>query len=446
MSPWKRISAAFLLALPVAATVIAGAVAAAGDLDSTFSDNGKVTTRFKARANIAGGVAVQPDGKIVVAGGVDPAPVQRGIDSKFALLRYNADGTLDTSFGGDGKVTTNLTRTVDLAEAVAIQANGKIVVVGRASPDRGGKFAVVRYKPDGGLDKSFSADGKKITDFTRELDIAYGVALQGDGKIVVVGGAGVFTDSGRFALARYNRNGGLDTTFGGDGKVMTNFTARADSAYDVAIQADGRIVAAGGAATFTFTEQSSFALARYNADGTLDAGFDMDGKRTTDFGSIEERATGVAIQADGKIVAAGTSGQTGGPSPSTDSKFALARYNTNGTPDGGFDGDGLVTTNFTVNPDGAEGGLAIQADGKIVAAGHAESLRFALARYGPNGTLDPTFSGDGKVTTQFGSGGRQHATGVRTQTDGKIVAAGDVGGSCLFSENCKFAVARYLGG
>jgi uncharacterized delta-60 repeat protein len=437
MSSRKRVGAAFLLVLLAAATVVAGSVAAAGDLDSTFSGNGKVTTRFKGGANTVGGVALQPDGKIVVAGGVGVSG-----DAKFALARYNADGTLDTSFAGDGKVTTNLTRTVDRAEAVAIQADGKIVVVGLAGQRA---FAVVRYKPNGRLDKTFSADGKKITDFTRGLDIAYGVALQSDGKIVAAGGAGVFTDSGRFALVRYKPHGRLDKTFGGDGKVTTNFTTRADSAYEVGIQADGKIVAAGGAATFTYTEQSRFALARYNADGTLDSAFDTDGKVTTDFGSIEERATGVAIQADGKIVAAGTSGHTGAPEFSTDSKFTLVRYNSDGTLDASFDGDGLVTTNFTDGPDEPHGGLAIQADGKIVAAGHAAQLRFALARYEPDGTLDPAFSGDGKVTTQFGSGGRQHATGVAIQADGKIVAAGDVGGNCLFSENCKFAVARHLG-
>jgi uncharacterized delta-60 repeat protein len=444
MSSWKRVGAAFLLTSLVATTVVAGSVAAAGDLDSTFSGNGKVTTRFKGGANTVGGVAIQPDGKIVVAGGLNPAPAHMGVDAKFALARYNADGTLDTSFGGDGKVTTNLTRTVDLAEAVVIQPDGKIVVVGEAGL-RGGRFAVVRYKRNGRLDTTFSADGKKVIDFTRGRDLAYGVALQSNGKIVAVGGAAVFTDRGRFALARYNTHGRLDKSFGGDGKVTTNFTSRADSAYGVAIQADGKIAAAGGAAVFTFTEQSSFALARYDADGTLDSAFDTDGKVTTDFGSIQERATGVAIQGDGKIVAAGMSGQTGAPNPSTDSKFTLARYNTDGTLDASFDGDGLVTTNFTDNADGADA-VAIQADGKIVATGHAAQLRFALARYEAGGTLDPAFSGDGKVTTQLGSGGRQSARGVAIQADGKIVAAGDVGGNCLFRENCKFAVARYLGG
>ena len=315
--------------------------------------------------------------------------------------------------------------------------------MGHAALKRGGRFAVVRYRPHGRLDKTFSGDGKKITNFTLQLDVAYSVALQSDGKIVAAGGAAVFTDGGRFALARYNTHGRLDKTFGGDGKVTTNFTTGdADSAYGVAIQADGKIVAAGEAARFT---ESSSALARYDADGTLDSAFDTDGKVTTDLGSIYEPATGVAIQADGKIVAAGTSGQTGAPDFSTDSKFTLARYNTDGTLDASFDGDGLVTTNFTVNADGAEG-LAIQADGEIVAAGHAGDSRFALARYEPGGTLDPTFSGDGKVTTLFGSRGRQSARGVAIQADGRIVAAGDVGGSCLFSENCKFAVARYLGG
>ena len=421
----------------------AGSVAAAGDLDSSFSGNGKVTTRFKGGANTVGGVAVQPDGKIVVAGGLNPAPAHASVDAMFALTRYNADGTLDTSFGGDGKITTNLTRTEDVAEAVAVQPDGKIVVVGKAGGGlRGARFAVVRYRQNGRLDKTFSADGKKFTDFTRENDLAYGVALQADGKIVAVGGAAVFTDRGRFALARYKTHGRLDKTFGahGKGKVTTNFTTRADSAYGVAIQADGKIVAAGGAASFTYTEQSSFALARYNADGTLDSAFDTNGKVTTDLGSIEEHASGVAIQADGKIVAAGDSDF------STDLKFALARYNTDGTLDASFDGDGLITTNFTENPDGAES-LAIQADGKIVAAGHAAILQFALARYEPDGTLDPAFSGDGMLTTHFGSGsGRQSARGVAIQADGEIVAAGVVGGSCLFDEDCKFAVARYLGG
>jgi uncharacterized delta-60 repeat protein len=445
MGSWNRVGAAFVLALLVAASVVARSLAAAGDLDPTFSGDGKVTTRFKGGANTVGGVAVQPDGKIVVAGGLDPVVAHGDVDAKFALARYNADGTPDTGFGGDGKVTTNLTRTVDLAEAVAIQDDGKIVVVGRAGLKRGGKFAVVRYEPNGRLDTTFSGDGKKVIDFTRGLDTAYGVVLQSDGKIVAVGGAGVFTDSGRFALARFNRHGRLDETFGGDGMVTTNFTTRADSAYDVAIQADGKIVAAGGAATFTSTEQSSFALARYNADGTLDAAFDTDGKVTSDFGSIEERATGIAIQPDGKIVAAGMSGQTGAPHFSTDSKFTLVRYNTDGTLDASFDEDGLVTTNFTDHSDGAVGGLAIQADGKIVAAGRAGDLRFALARYQPDGALDPAFGGDGKVTTQFGSSGRQSARGVAIQADGKIVATGEVGGNCLFNEACKFAVARYLG-
>jgi len=120
VSSWKRVSAAFLLALLVAATLVTGSVAAAGDLDSTFGGDGKVTTRFKGGPKTIGGVAVQPDGKIVVVGGVNPFLTSASVDAKFALARYNADGTLDTSFGGDGKVTTNLTRSVDLAQAVAI--------------------------------------------------------------------------------------------------------------------------------------------------------------------------------------------------------------------------------------------------------------------------------------------------------------------------------------
>jgi uncharacterized delta-60 repeat protein len=417
---------AVLVTLTLGATIVAGAFAAAGDLDSSFSRNGKATIRVAGGSNFVGGVAIQADGKIVVAG-------QAG--SKFALVRYRRNGTLDPTFGGDGVVTTNLTRRADGARAVAIQPNGKIVAAGFAG-GRGGRFALVRYRSNGNLDRTFSLNGIKLTNFTRGPDHAFGLALQSDGKIVAAGGTRLFSGRGRFALARYKRDGTLDTNFSTDGKVTTDFTSSADRADGVAIQSDGKIVAAGAAAMFTHTGESGFALARYNSDGTLDPSFDADGKVTTHFGSIDERASGVAIQADGKIVAAGTSGQT---EFDTDSKFALARYNNDGTLDTSFDGDGLVTTNFSSDFDGADGGVAIQPDGKIVAAGHRLFLSFALARYNSDGTLDTSFSGNGKVTTKFHCCS-QSAEAVAIQANGKIVAAGDVG------ESLKFAVVRYLGG
>ena len=166
-------------------------------------------------------------------------------------------GWLDTSFGGDGKVVTNLTRRNDAASALAIQADGKIVLA------RGGGFGVARYSSDGTLDASFSGDGRAFVNFTSGYDSASGVAIQADGKIVVAGMAGSGPDKHPvFALARWNSGGTLDATFGVKGKVMTDFAARADGAADVAIQADGRIVVAGWARGGSWQK---VALARYLA-------------------------------------------------------------------------------------------------------------------------------------------------------------------------------------
>ena len=175
------------------------------------------------------------------------------------------------------------------------------------------KFALARYNSDGTLDATFGVDGKVMTDFTSGVDSANGVAIQADGKIVVVGPAGSYDrNQGRtkFALARYNSDGTLDATFGGDGKVMTDFTSGGTDATGVAIQADGKIVAVGVAAApadvaADSTRHSRFALARYNSDGTLDASFGVNGKVMTDFCARGDAANGVAIQADGKIVAVG---------------------------------------------------------------------------------------------------------------------------------------------
>jgi uncharacterized delta-60 repeat protein len=399
------------------------ALAAPGDLDTAFGGDGKVTTNFTSGFDGAAGMAIQTDGKIVAAGGTG-----RG-GGRFALARYNPNGTLDTTFGGDGRVTTNVTSGEDRAGGVAIQTDGKIVAAGGAD----GWFALVRYKANGSLDSTFGGDGKVTTNFTADFDEAHAVAIQADGKAVATGEA-----SGRFALARYRTNGTLDTTFGGDGKVTTRFKGFSP-AFGVAIQAtDGRIVAAG---TQNF---GRFAVARYNPNGTLDTIFSGNGKTTTNFSARQDAAFGVAVRVNGKIVAAGSAG--GGEGLDVfDSTFALARYNPDGTRDTAFDGDGRVTTNFSPGEDGASG-VAIQGNGKIVAAGGAGGRggRFALARYNTDGSLATTFGGDGKVTTNF-TAGDDGAEAVAIQADGKIVAAGHArSGGGSGSGSGSFALARYV--
>ena len=398
-----------------------------GGLDTTFSGDGKVMTNFTNGFDGANAVAIQTNGKVVVAGGAGTT----GVAGNFALARYNPNGSLDSTFSGNGRVTTNFTPGKDVAFGVAIQADGRIVAAGEAG-GLGRMFALARYNANGTLDTTFSGDGKVLTNFTKGLDGAAGVVIQSNGKIVAAGTAYADCGCNKFALARYDTNGTLDATFGGDGKVTTFFGFGAH-ANGVALQPNGRLVVVGWA-----SELAWFALARYRADGTLDTTFGGDGRVKTRMGHGETAATSVAVQANGKVVAAGYTdaphefGDTFGPG-----KFALARYRADGTLDAGFGGDGRLTTRFG-GRNAAAYGVAIQGNGKIVAAGVAGGLRqFALARYDPDGTRDTVFGGDGRVMTNFALG-EDLARGVAVQA-GKIVAAGHAaanGGSV--------AVARYL--
>jgi uncharacterized delta-60 repeat protein len=392
------------------------ALAAAGDLDTSFGDDGKATTNFTKWLDSARAIVVQQDGRIVAAG-------RAGSASRwFALARYGSDGTLDPTFGGDGKVITNLTDGTDQANGVAIQSNGKIVAVGGA----GSRFGLARYRPDGSLDPVFGGDGTVTTDFPKGGEVALDVALQTDGKIVV---AGVARDD-RFAVARYKANGTLDATFGGDGRVTTTF-AGSDLALGHGVALQGSKVVVVGEVV------GKFAVARYRANGRLDPAFSGDGRQTTDFTQGFDSAQDVAIQPDGKIVAAGTTGERSDPA------FALARYKGDGALDPTFSNNGKVTTQFPFGEDLVHG-VEIQEDGKIVAAGATGEggpfSRFAVARYLEDGTLDGTFGGNGKVTTPFVEGyDFTIAHGVAIQPDGNIVAAGSVGGA-----GGRFGLARYL--
>jgi uncharacterized delta-60 repeat protein len=401
------------------------AAAAAGALDTTFGGDGVVTTDFVRGSDWGVAVAIQGgDGKAVVVGVV-------GADrrnARFGVARYDVDGALDPTFGGDGKVITDFARGYDEADAVAIQLDGRIVVAGLA----GKRIAVARYSTTGALDPTFGGDGKVMTDLTSAKDFAYGVEVQEtDGKIVVAGHAG--GAGGRFAVARYETDGLLDPAFGGgDGWVSTNFTTRFDYADDLAIQPNGMIVAAGGAAYDT--HRGKVALARYDATGVLDATFGGgDGKVVADLGSGFDAAFSVVVQpADSRIVAAG---QAGG-------RLVVLRYDTDGMPDATFSGDGRAFANFTRGLDYADE-VVIQSDDKIVAAGAANFYgrdpKFALARYGPNGALDPSFGGDGKIVTNI-AGRRDGAYGLAIQPDGKLVASG----YAKAPTDTRFAVVRYL--
>ncbi|MET9965919.1 calcium-binding protein [Streptomyces sp. NPDC006356] len=401
------IAAATGLALVL--TVPGVALAAPGDLDPTFDGDGRVVTDFGGYDE-SRGMALQPDGKIVTVGLVQP--YESG-EVDFALARYNPNGALDSGFGTGGRVITDVRGSEDYANGVAVQADGKIVVVGRTSDPEtlNPEFTVVRYNPDGTLDTGFGTGGTVVTEFgTGGPSEAFSVKVQANGGIVAVGSSGA-----AFALARYNGDGSLDTGFDGDGRVTTTFAGGAATAFDVALQSDGKIVAAGRAGYNYPANASDFALARYNGDGSLDTGFDADGRVTTAFAEADVIG-GVALQSDGKIVVSGFS----------DFDFALARYNPTGTLDSGFSGDGKVTTDFGSGTLDRGSDLALQSDGKIVVAGMSQA-EFAVSRYNPDGNLDGGFGIGGKVTTDVANGFFDTASAVALQPDGKIVASGNTG-------------------
>lgn len=396
-----------------------------GSLDTSFDADGKVTTAISSYEDLGRAVAIQTDGKIIVAG-----YSFTGTNYDFVLVRYNTNGSLDTSFDGDGKAITGVLSSTDQAYAVTIQADGKIIAAGYTYNGSNIDFALVRYNTNGSLDTSFDFDGRVITPVLTSTDQINAVSVQPDGKIVAAGQSrnGTYYD---FALVRYNANGSLDTSFDTDGKLTTPILSTDDYANALVIQSDGKILATGNSKIGTTDD---FALVRYNVNGSLDTSFDADGKLTSDVGSIYSTARAVAIQTDGKIVAAGY-GSNG-----NNNDFAVVRYNTDGSFDTTFDGDGKTLTPVLSSTDQAYA-VAIQADGKIVVVGQSyngSNYDFAVIRYNSDGSLDTSFDGDGKATTGVLSS-NDNAYAVAIQTDGKIVVAGQ----SYNGSNYDFAVVRY---
>ncbi|MGI8639710.1 MAG: FG-GAP-like repeat-containing protein [Pyrinomonadaceae bacterium] len=415
--------------------------AASGILDAAFGTGGKVTTNFGGE-EIARAVALQPDGKIVTAGFV--RILGTGFNENFALARYNSNGSLDTSFDGDGKVTTDFLGFPDRAEAIAIQPDGKIVVAGQAAntpPGGTALFALARYNSDGSLDTSFDGDGKLTTSFINGFESAFDLAVQPDGKLIVVGRASN-QSSGGAALARYNGNGSLDTSFGTDGKIIASLGGGGGSAEAVALQSDGKIVI-GGYARGVGRFDEDFMVARLNSNGQFDTTFGTNGVTLTDMSNgDDDAALDIALQVDSKVVAVGYAVQQTGD-------FAITRYNANGTLDTNFGNGGKVITEFG-NEFSTANGVVIQADGKIVTAGQASvsgsvsvSFDFALTRHNTNGSIDTNFGNGGKVTTDFNNNYDQ-AHAVTLQPNGKIIAVGYTVSFGTVSSVYDFALARYL--
>ena len=398
---------------------------AAGAFDTSFAGIGQKTVAFDrggSLSDVGEAIAIQSDGKILVAGAVQVS----SSDTDFGVTRLKSDGSIDTTFGTNGKVTIAfdfVTNGFDKATAIAVQADGKIVVVGQASFGDSARrtFALARLTSAGRLDTTFSDDGKALIHFGSDSS-ATGVAIQSNGKIVVSGTEYKDFSGKDMAVARFNSNGTLDTTFNGVGFRTVAFDiggSKEEYCNAISLQADGKIVLAGTAHTGG-SNVFEFAVARLTTSGSLDTTFDGDGKKTIAFD--HGVASAVAVSSSGKIVVAGRA------NVASDQDFAVARLNSNGSLDSTFDGDGKKTIAFDLggsNNDQANA-VKIQSDGKIVVAGSARVSfgvsDFAVARLNSNGSLDTSFDGDGKRRSSLS--GDDEARGMALQSNGRIVLAG----------------------
>jgi uncharacterized delta-60 repeat protein len=389
-------------------------LAATGALDPTFGSNGVVTTKYNGMPSSANEVALQTDGKIVVLGTVKINDSQ----SSKIITRYNNNGTVDTSFGTNGSTLIDVN--LFSGSKIALQPDGKLVVGGLS----GVEFAAVRYNSNGTLDTSFGTNGMGVVDwgYSEIYQTLADIAIQSDGKIFVVGdytaGQSNYTD---FVFARFNSNGTKDIT-----NTVDFPNSRYNYGQAVVIQPDGKIVISGNMQDNDGKYQLS--LARLNQDGSLDKStFGTNGTVETQLSDFQISRGALALQSDGKIIVAGTT------SIEINQNLTIVRYNSNGTLDATFGGTGIVTTDFGNNEQADD--LVIQADGKIIVEGkttNLDSSDFLLARYNSDGSLDTTFGTNGKVVTDFGNT-NDIATGIAQQSDGKVVVVGTSGDNAILA-------------
>jgi len=400
-------------------------------IDPTFGTGGRVTTAVSPGADTAFAVAIQGDGKIVAAGSTMDYPL-----SDFALVRYNTDGALDTTFGTGGVVRTDFNGGNDALAAIVIQPDGKIVAAGEAStpPSTNPHFALARYNANGALDTTFGSGGKVVVNASLTRDHISALALQSDGRIVAAGFADnpslPASDAGDFAVARFTAGGALDTTFGVAGITTVDFIGKNDFANTLLIQPDGTILAAGA---MTSPYLQKIALVRLTAAGMLDPGFGTGGKVVATFQGTSDRANALLRQADGRFIVGGNSYAS--------RYYGLARFNPDGTYDTTF-ANGGKRWDYLVGSYKDLRALAFGPDGMIMAIGWALNVStgydLLIARYTSNGLLDTGFGAQGVASIDFGYTSEQ-AYALALQRDYKLVLAG---GSATQSSR-DFLVARF---
>ncbi len=399
----------------------------AGSLDTTFGAAGVSVQPVGIADDYANAMLVQPDGKVLVAG---TSPAARGND--FAVLRFDRDGQLDTSFGQNGRALVDFAGGSDAATSLALQPDGKIIVAGEAGVDGRAAFGAARLTAGGATDGSFGTNGKATVTFGTAGDRANAVIVQPDGKIVLGGEANMGSASGvDFALARLNANGQPDATFSG-GTVTTALKAgnATDTIRALALQGD-KIIAVGG--------DGDFALARYSASGALDASFGSGGTVTGVFGTNIGSAKAVVVDATGRLLVAGNSNQD----------TAIAAFSKDGALDPSFGSAGKTVIALSDSNWDEATALAVQADGKPVLGGWvyeggSSSGNFAVTRLTANGQPDAGFGTNGTTITHVAPGTKSdEARALALQPDERIPATRILLAGPRNDSNSDFALTRY---
>jgi uncharacterized delta-60 repeat protein len=379
-----------------------------GLLDPGFGESGAVRDDRAGGSDSALAMVLEPDGGVTVAG----KTAGPGGDD-FVLARYDSTGALDQGFGAGGYVTFDVAGGDDAAFALARQPDGGLLAAGYTAPGRPGDLAIARFNADGSRDAAFGEDGRFLFDVAGDADILSAVAVQPDGRILAAGSA--IGDGSRGVVIRLTADGALDPTFGEGGLVRTGPPGGHTELFALALRAGGRIVVAGR----TVVEGDVFFLAALEADGSPDRSFGDGGVVITDLAGSSDSAFGLGLLADGRIIAAG------GTLVGGEDLVAVARYDATGRLDPSFGEGGAAT--FDVAPGSDEAfALTLQPDGAIVLAGGAitEAGEDAfMARVTSAGRLDAGFA-EGGVFVFDAGGGIHELRAVALQGDGRITAAG----------------------
>ena len=407
-----------------------------GELEAGFGVGGRLLTDFAGEYDRARGVVAMADGTLIVIGSAEVAGV-----SHFAIASYHADGSLDPTFGSDGKVLTSIGDGASAA-AVVLQSDGKIVLGGSATISGASRFALARYDATGALDESFGSAGIVTAQVLGINDAVYTIAVQPDGQIVAAGDA---ANGGKrdLAIARFTVDGALDVDFGNNGTATTAVSDIDESIFALAIQPDGKLVAVGSSYTSFGDLSQDIVMARYQADGNLDVSFAAAGTRRLDLSPIDD-ARAVAVRDDGTILLAGTVLDAGG----VNLDFLLVRLRPDGSLDPTFDSDGVVSTAIDVetlfssaNARNGAAAMGLRPDGTIALVGYGSNglgASFAAACYMDDGSLDTTFSTDGIADVEIGNA-RDSVSDMVVLPDGRLLVAGSSFDG-IFSS---FAITRY---